>query len=220
MLGRKYLLIIFSLPFFAFGYLTASNVSSIYAGQKCDAVLDLDKSIDKNKATVKNNSASCDHEVTLALYDSPQNKDTFGWIEAQIFLGSDTKIVKSGETVNFFVEDIGVTCLRQADLFKGREIKIPPIYVNNLETAVYDVPCATPTIINTPTPTNIPTPTQTPTPGPTSTPTPEPTATPTPGESISQVVLASTGNISFIYAIILAGAISLVAGMILRKASK
>jgi len=196
MLSWKYLLAIFILPAFAFGYLTVSNVSSIYAGEKCDAVLDLDKSIDKNKATVKNNSALCDHEVTLALYDSPQNKDTFGWIEAQIFLGSDTKIVKSGETVNFFVEDIGVTCLRQADLFKGREIKIPPIYVNNLETAVYDVPCATPTIINTPTP------------------------TPTPGESISQVVLASTGNISFIYAIILAGAISLVAGMILRKASK
>lgn len=232
MLRKGFLLTIFTLPALITAFFSANYVSMAYAGNECSAVLDLKRELNKNQATVVNNSTSCEYEVTLALYDSPQAQDTVGWIEAQILIGSDTKIVKPGETVNFFVEDTGKTCLRQSDLFEGHVVLQPPLYVSNLETAVYEVPCPTPTVIKTPTPTetpvptatstpipptNTPGPTNTPAPGPTSTPAPGPTATPTPGP---QGVLAITGNTSFIYAVILAGAISVIAGLILKKFSK
>jgi hypothetical protein len=77
----------------------------------------------------------------------------------------------------------------------------------------------------TPTPSVSVTPTVTPTPGPTSTPTPGPSATPTPGTQVgaasaNNTSLASTGNAFLIYASLLAGAASLVLGMIFRKLSK
>jgi hypothetical protein len=50
-------------------------------------------------------------------------------------------------------------------------------------------------------------------------PTPSPTATPTPRPTV-QGVLASTGNSAFIYAIIVTGSTSLIAGLILKKFSK
>lgn len=228
MISRRFLLTFFTLPALIAAFFSANYVRYVYAGDECVAYRDLDKSIDKNTAIVKNNSSSCEYELTLALYDSPQAQDTIGWIEAQIFVGKDTKNVPPGETVNFFVEDIGRECLKQADLFEGHEIKQPPHYLNNLATAVYGVVCVTPTI--TPTPTNIPTPTptatltpiptETPTPGMTNTPTPEPTATPTPGKGEVLGALAPTGNTFFIYAVILSGAISVIAGLILRKFSK
>jgi len=234
MISRRFLLSFFTLPALIAAFFSANYVSYVYAGDECVAYRDLDKSIDKNTAVVKNNSSSCEYELTLALYDSPQAPDTNGWIEAQTFIGSDTKRVIPGETVNFFVEDKGVACYRQADLFEGSNVKTPPIYENNLATAVYanNATCVTPPV--TPTPTNTPTPTQTstptptstpgptstPTPGPTNTPTPGPTATPTPGKGEVLGTMAGTGNTSFIYAIILAGAVSLISGLILRKFNK
>lgn len=232
MISRRFLLTFFTLPALITAFFSANYVSDVYAGDECVAYRDLDKSIDGNTATVKNNSSTCEYELTLALYDSPQAQDTIGWIEAQVFIGKDTKTVLPGETVNFFVEDAGKECLRQVDLFQGHEIKQPPHYVNNLGTAVYDVPCVTPTVTPTPTntptptqtptptPTNTPGPTETPTPGPTNTPTPGPTSTPTPGKGEVLGTMAGTGNTSFIYAIILAGAVSLISGLILRKFGK
>jgi len=79
----------------------------------------------------------------------------------------------------------------------------------------------TPTPSTTVTPTV--TPTNTPTPGPTATPTPGPSATPTPGTQVGAASannLANTGNALLIYGSLLAGAASLILGMILRKFSK
>lgn len=236
MISRRFILAFFTLPALITAFMSTSYVGKVRAGDECSAVIELDKSIDRNRATVKNNSSSCEFVVTLALYDSPQEPETIGWILAQTLIGYDTETVKPGETVDFFVEDKGKTCMRQADLFVGSKVLTPPIYVNNLGTDIFrnEGTCVTPTVINTPTPTptNTPTPTQTPTPTatstPTSTPTPEatntptpgPTASPTPGPSTTQAVLASTGNTSFIYAVIISGAVSLISGLILRKFGK
>lgn len=104
----------------------------------------------------------------------------------------------------------------------------------------------TPTSIPTSTP--VPTCTLTPTPNsPTATPTQSPTNTPAPGQSnsssssssssssnssnnsnnssgtqtgIVQPALASTGNSAFIFAVVIAGAVSLISGLILKKLSK
>lgn len=233
MISKKYLfLTVITLPSLIIAFLFVNYTGTAYAGEECSAVLDLDKTISNNQATVKNNSDSCEYLITLALYDSPQAPDTNGWIEAQTFIGSDSETVKPGETVNFLVEDTGKSCFRQADLFEGNNIKTPPIYVNNLATAVYasNVTCVTPPVTPTntptptqtptPTPTNTPGPTETPTPGPTNTPTPGPTSTPTPGKGEVLGTMAGTGNTGFIYAVILAGAVSLISGLILRKFNK
>jgi hypothetical protein len=82
----------------------------------------------------------------------------------------------------------------------------------------------TPTPQLTVTPTVTPSPTVTPTPGPTATPTPGPTATPTPetqvGAAAANNTLAFTGNWLAIAIVFLAGAASLIIGIILRKSSK
>jgi hypothetical protein len=75
----------------------------------------------------------------------------------------------------------------------------------------------------TPTPAVSVTPTVTPTPGPTNTPTPGPNATATPETQVGAASannLANTGNSFLIYISLLAGAASLMLGMILRKFSK
>jgi len=75
----------------------------------------------------------------------------------------------------------------------------------------------------TPTPTVSVTPTVTPTPGPTDTPTPGPNATATPETQVGAASannLANTGNSFLIYISLLAGAASLMLGMILRRFSK
>jgi hypothetical protein len=81
----------------------------------------------------------------------------------------------------------------------------------------------TPTPNVTVTPTETPTPTATPTPGPTATPTPGPSATPTPGTQVGAASannLASTGSSLLIYGSLLAGAASLILGILIRKFNK
>jgi hypothetical protein len=80
----------------------------------------------------------------------------------------------------------------------------------------------TPTPTLTPTPTGTLTPTPTSTPGPTNTPTPGPTNTPTPGPAsqATTATLASTGNLMFIYGIVVVGFFSLIVGLILKKFSR
>jgi len=88
----------------------------------------------------------------------------------------------------------------------------------------YQCTTCTPTPTVTPTPTTTVTPTVTPTPGPTATPTPGPTATPTPetqvGAASANNTLAFTGNWLIIALVFLAGIISLVIGMFLKKSGK
>lgn len=238
MIRRKILLTIFTLPAFIFGFLSINKLTTVYSAtesvDECSAVLDLDRrKIGDNRFEVINNSSSCGYTLTLALYDSPQVPESNGWVEAQKLIGSDTQTIKPGETVEFFVKDAGKECFRQADLFEGSVALEVPLYISNLETSVYEVSCITPAVTNAltptptltptpsptiiPTPTSGPAPTNTPAPGPTSTPAPGPTSTPTPAKG---EVLALTGNTASIYAVIIAGAISLISGLILKKVSK
>jgi len=225
---------IFLVAFFIAGLFNPASAS-----MKCDAQRDLGRNLSKNSASVKNNSLmSCSYDVTLALYDSPKEPESFGWIESQSLIGFDTKRVEPGDSVDLFVEDSGQFCYKQADLFLGNHVLSVPIYVNNLATDVYGVPCVTggPTVTPTPTPNNptsTPEPTATPTPGPTNTPTPGPTNTPTPGPTNTptpesgvvegvraEANLAGTGNTGFIFSVIIAGAVALIAGMLLKKADR
>ncbi len=85
----------------------------------------------------------------------------------------------------------------------------------------YACKAITPTCTPTPSVTQTPTPTPTGTLTPTPTTTPGPTATPTPTPVQGSVLsLASTGNIIIVYGLIIAGAVSLIAGMILKRFSK
>lgn len=91
------------------------------------------------------------------------------------------------------------------------------------KTSTYVCAQVTPTCTPTPTPivSETPTPTPTSTPGPTNTPTPGPTNTPTPKAQSNAVLgLASTGNVTFLYFLTIAGAASLILGLVLRKFSK
>ena len=85
-------------------------------------------------------------------------------------------------------------------------------------------PTPTPNLTVTPTVTPTPGPTATPTPGPTATPTPGPTATPTPETRVEAAAanntLAFTGNWLAITLVFLAGIVSLIIGIALRKSSK
>ncbi|MGH7204491.1 MAG: hypothetical protein ACREHC_08700 [Candidatus Levyibacteriota bacterium] len=86
----------------------------------------------------------------------------------------------------------------------------------------YACTACTPTPTVTPTGTITPTPTET-TPGPTETPGPGATATPetqVQGASANNNVLASTGNALVIYISLLAGAVSLILGLFLKKFAK
>lgn len=259
MISKKNLfLTIITLPALIIAFLSISSVSIAHTHGECDrdcsnncnASQDLDKSLEKNHATVTNFSTnSCEYEVTLALYDSTLQ----GALEDQVYINHVTKTVKPGETVDFLVEDTGKACYKQSDLFLGSEIKKPPYYENNLASNVYEVPCETPTVTpeftptptevittETPTPTEIInsgtpiptesiTPTETPTPvPPTETPGQGPTSTPGPGSSssssssspapaVAAASLASTGDATLIYIIVLAGAISLISGLIMKK---
>jgi hypothetical protein len=223
---RRLLLTIITLPILIASFLQFSSVQAVAGNENCNASRDLNKGIDNNTAWVLNEQSLCEYEITFALYDSPKQPETSGWIAAQTLIGSVTKKVSPGEKVYFTIEDSGKACNRQADLFEGSNVLNPPYYYNNLATSVYTVgncgttptPTPTTTLTNTPTPTSTSTPglTSTPGPGPTNTPAPGPTATPTPVTSVIGG-FAGTGNTGFIYVIILLGAVFLISGMILKK---
>jgi hypothetical protein len=158
------------------------------------------------------------------VYDSPKKENEYGWIEAQTLIGSKTVKVKPGETVEITVEGDKESCLNQSDLIRGSKVFTPPYYRNAMDVDVYsDSSCEvkeTPTPTPTVTPTATPTVTATPTPGVTATPTPQPgsTATPTPQPTVQG--FAKTGNALMMYALVAAGAASLIAGVVLKKFSK
>jgi len=97
--------------------------------------------------------------------------------------------------------------------------KGPYLAQNVSYTCTACTPTPTPSVSVTPSIT----PTVTPTAGPTETPTPGSSATPTPGTQVGAASannLAGTGNALLIYGSLLAGAASLILGIILRKLSK
>jgi hypothetical protein len=227
---KKLLYTAIALPFLSLGasFLLAP-IAEAYPS--CDALTDLQGSVSQNQASVTNYSTNphCVYEATLAVYDSPKEPDTYGWIEAQTLIGSKTVKVAAGETVSITVEGDGPSCVRQSDLIRGSEVFTPPTYRMAMATDVYRTGnCSGPTPTCTLTPTPTPTVTETPTPTPTGTLTPTPTntpgptATPTPAPAVAaaSTKLASTGNMVFVYGVILVGILSLIAGMVLRKFSK
>ena len=240
---KNFLLSIASLPIVLACYLFLS-VTSINASNSdysnsdvCNIDVDLQGSVKANHGTVTNYSknSTCVYNATLAVYDSPREPQSAGWIEAQTLIGSKTVSVKSGETVDITVDGQGPSCFSQSDLVRGSEVVTPPYYWNAISVDVYKVSCGgqvTPTPTFTPTPTAgasatptptmtpTPTPTETPTPGPSDTPTPTPTLTPTPVPGTVAGVLASTGNSGFVYLVIIAGAVFLISGLILKKFNK
>ena len=219
----------FILP--VFGAMFFANAPVAYTSESCNADVELQGTVSHNHAKVTNYSqnSSCVYDATLAVYDSPQEPDTYGWIDAQTLIGSKTVKVKPGETVEITVEGKGSSCLNQSDLIRGNKVFTPPYYFNAMATDVYKVSCGaltptpscTPTVSETPTPTptGTLTPTPTTTPGPTATPTPGAGATPTPTSAVAGA-LASTGNLGFIYMLVTAGVLSLISGLVLRKFSK
>ena len=215
----------------------------------CGDPIKLYGSVNNNTASVSNYSTNpdCEYSATLAIYNIP-NTPVFNSdgsvkdadVEDQIFINSNTVAVSgTAKNISISVDDTynGSSCWRQADLIPNYSNitptpLVPPKYTNLLASQVYNV-CTTPTPSATPSATEIPT--------------PGPTATPTPGSSnnnstsgsgssggssgsssnstpqqvaAATAVLASTGNALSIYAIVLGGAISLISGMVLRKAGK
>lgn len=213
-----------------FGAMFFANAPLAYSGKSCNAEVELQGTVTRNHATVTNYSAHCSYDATFAIYDSPQEPDTYRWIDMQTLIASKTVNVKPGETVEITVEGKGPSCLNQSDLVRESKAWEKPYYRNAMDTDVYKVgscggatptPTCTPSVTQTPTPTptGTLTPTPTTTPGPTATPTPGQGATPTPTSAVAGA-LASTGNLGFIYLLVAAGAISLISGMVLRKFSK
>jgi hypothetical protein len=242
--------IIFSIAFSAIStLLTLTAAPVVSAHSDCNASVDLQGHVSGNSAQATNYSTnpSCTYDATLAVYDSPKTPETEGWIEAQTLIGSKTVSVPAGQTVDITVEGTGSSCWNQADLIRGKDVLTPPTYSNAVAVDVYAVSCGS-QISETPTPTPSCTPSVTETPTPTGeTPTPgqENTPTPTPGSSggsssssnnssnssssnnsgggsssPSVTTLASTGNASSIYLIVLFGAAFLISGMVLKRFSK
>jgi hypothetical protein len=253
MFKKIFLSIIISLPVVLTTFLSVQAVSYAHENategrsstDECNIDVDLQGSVSGNHATVRNWSLNpvCEYQATLAVYDSPKDPDTDGWIEAQTLIGSKTVPVSQGATVDIIVEGEGSSCWKQSDLVRGSEVKTPPYYSNAMAVNVYQ----SPSCIATPTPSEATTETPTPelTATPTVTETPAPTATPTPTSGSSESsntssgsssnsnassssnsnntpqpavqTLAYTGNTFMIYFVILAGAASIISGMVLRK---
>lgn len=189
------------------GVLLGSAIFSPAAANECDAEKDLQGTVTKNVATVTNHSTNeqCAYDATLAVYDSPKEPETTGWIEAQTLIGSKTVNVKAGETVTFKVEGTGPSCWNQSDLIRGTGVVTPPVYRTAMDTDVYKVKeneCKTTTTTTTTTNNNTPA-------GGSSNPT-----------SVTASQLAPTGDSIVVLSFLLAGFATLFAGLFLRKAGK
>lgn len=173
----------------------------IASADVCTANLynDLQGTVSRNVATVTNYSKNnCTYQATLAVYDSPQEPETYGWIDAQTLIGSTTVDVEPGQTVTIKVDGDKASCWNQSDLLRGGQNQVlpKPYYWNAMDVDVYsDDSCKVKV-----------------------TPTPEATATPTPQPGVSS--FAPTGNTIMTYMLILAGAASLITGIVLRRFSK
>lgn len=142
-------------------------VPSIYAEQACNFEENLAITLDKNTASVKNNSTECSFTITLAAYDMPFGKDSHPeWISAQKLLDYQTVTLAPGEEKSFSVSDASSKyCRIQTDLFRGSTVLEPPFYENNLADAIYSKNCepeVTPSPTPTATPVASPTPSATP----------------------------------------------------------
>jgi hypothetical protein len=233
---RKNIQIVVLLITLLSGVLFVAPLSTVSAHPaECDMEKDLQGTVHQNHASVTNYSTnpSCSYDATLAIYDSPQEPNTFGWIDAQTLIDSQSVHVNAGQTVEITVSGTGASCWNQSDLVRTNEAWEKPYYTDAMATDVYKVgscggniptPTVTPESTCTPTPTLTPTvtptagPTNTPTPGPSATPTPGPAATPTPTERV--LGLAYTGNSLLIYGLVLIGGVSLILGLVFKKFSK
>jgi hypothetical protein len=178
-----------TVPVIAGAFLSTAVLSQVSADD-CNAQIDLQGSVTRNQASVTNHStnSACSYDATLAVYDSPQEPETNGWINAQTLIGSKSVNVKPGETVSLTVDGTGSSCWNQADLIRGTEVLTPPVYRDAMDTDVFKVNennCKT--------------------------------AVGGASATQSTTQLASTGDSIFTYAVMLAGVVTLLAGMLLKK---
>lgn len=191
-----------TVPVIAGAYFGSAVLSQVTADE-CNAEIDLQGTVSRNEATVTNHSQNdaCVYDATLAVYDSPKEPETYGWIEAQTLIGSKSVKVKAGETVTLKVEGNGPSCNAQADLIRGTEVLTPPVYRNAMDVDVYKTnegKCTTTEV----------------------TPTPESKVGGVSATNTTVNKLAATGDAAATYGFILAGALSLLAGFFLRKTAK
>jgi hypothetical protein len=176
----------------------------------CDtSATDLQGSVSRNEATVTNHSTNCDYEASLALYESPKEPETYGWIEAQKYIGSKSVTVKAGQTVTLRVDYSSSACFFQSDLIRGGEGSVirkdAPAYRTAMDVDVYSQSCVTPT----------------PTPGNPGTGGGD-NSTTTTNNVVTTVTekLAKTGDAALVYAFVIAGFATLAIGFFMRKAAK
>lgn len=169
------------------GVFAASAILSPVAAEECNIDVDLQGSVTKNEATVTNHSKNdaCVYDATLAVYESPKEPETTGWIEAQKLVGSKTVSVKAGETVNIKVEGKGSSCWYQSDLIRGNKVLETPYYRTAMDVDVYKTTDECKVV-----------------------------------ESKTPEKLAQTGGSLPLFAALIAGAITLFSGLLLKKANK
>lgn len=205
---NKLIISLATLPVVTGAFVASAVLNPAAATYECDAEKDLQGTVTRNEATVTNHSTNekCAYDATLAVYDSPKEPETTGWIEAQTLIGSKTINVKAGETVTIKVEGTGPSCWNQSDLIRGTGVITPPVYRTAMDTDVYKVKeneCKTTTTTTT---TNN---NESPKGGSSSTPT-----------SVTASQLAPTGDSIVVLSFLLAGFATLFAGLFLRKAGK
>lgn len=203
-MNNKNIIAFLTLPVITGGLLASASLTPVYASQdECNAEVDLQGTVSRNVATVTNHSQndSCVYDATLAVYDSPKEPETYGWIEAQKLIASKSVSVKAGETITITVDGSGPSCYYQSDLIRGKEVFETPYYRNAMDVDVYQDKSTCKNEEVTPTPTTTPN-------------------NETKTETKVTEKLASTGDIALVYSFILAGFATLAAGLFLRKAGK
>lgn len=137
----KLALTLAAVPVVAGAFLASAVLSPAFASKDCNIDVDLQGTVTKNEASVTNHSKNdaCVYDATLAVYESPQEPETHGWIEAQKLIGSKTVSVKAGETVKLKVDGKGSSCWYQADLIRGKKVLTPPVYRTAIDVDVYKI---------------------------------------------------------------------------------
>lgn len=156
-------------------------------------------------AYVWNNSENpdCVHNATLAMYEVPQPEGSPLFVDTQRLIRYATQTIKPGEKYELILDSQTDACRIQIDLVRGDVLKEKPYYYNALGAKLIQLKdCGYVESVQA-------------------------TATPVPAKGsveaasvMKKGVLAGTGNTTVIYSIIIAGAISLISGMVLKKFSK
>lgn len=161
---------------------------------------------DHYRAFVWNNSENpdCVHNATLAMYEVPQPEGSPLFVDTQRLIRHATQVVKPGEKYELILDSQTDACRIQIDLVRGDVLKEKPYYYNALGAKLIQLKdCGYVESVRA-----------------TATPVPAKGSVEAASTTMKKGVLAGTGNTTVIYSIIIAGAISLISGMVLKKVGK